>query len=121
MLINPEDAIGNYNQAVVYANPDAPAGKKIQAVDEATGEFLYKIVPCTQQEIDDLQTWKDKVPTREMAAIRDYRNHLLEETDWMGISDLTMSDEWKTYRQALRDIPASNTIYENVTWPTKPE
>ena len=65
--------------------------------------------------------WADETPAREMEMIRNYRNGLLAETDWTGISDLTMSDAMKTYRQELRDIPASNTIYENVTWPTKPE
>ena len=35
---------------------------------------------------------------------RAQRNQLLYETDWMANSDVTMSDEWKAYRQALRDI-----------------
>ena len=65
--------------------------------------------------------WADETPAREMEMIRNHRNGLLTETDWMGFSDVTLSDAWKTYRQALRDIPASNTVYENVTWPTKPE
>ena len=65
--------------------------------------------------------WADETPAREMEMIRNYRNGLLAETDWTGISDLTMSDAMKTYRQELRDIPASNTVYEDVTWPTKPE
>ena len=64
--------------------------------------------------------WNDEAPTREMEEIRNYRNVLLTETDWMANSDVTMSDAWKTYRQLLRDIPASNTVYENVTWPTQP-
>ena len=66
------------------------------------------------------QAWADGAAAREMEMIRNYRNGLLAETDWTGISDLTMSDAMKTYRQELRDIPASNTVYENVTWPTKP-
>ena len=37
-------------------------------------------------------------------ALRDKRNILLAATDWMAYSDITMSDDWKTYRQALRDI-----------------
>ena len=69
----------------------------------------------------DEKAWADGAAAREMEEIRRHRNGLLTETDWTGISDLTMSDAMKTYRQALRDIPASNTIYENVTWPTKPE
>ena len=66
------------------------------------------------------KAWTDAAPTREMEMIRNHRNNLLAETDWMALPDVTMSDEWKTYRQELRDIPASNTVYENVTWPTKP-
>ena len=65
--------------------------------------------------------WADGAAAREMVEIRRRRDNLLTETDWMALGDVTMSDAMKTYRQALRDIPASNTIYENVTWPTKPE
>ena len=64
--------------------------------------------------------WTDGAAAREMEAIRRHRDDMLKETDWMSNSDVTMSDAWKTYRQELRDIPASNTIYENVTWPTQP-
>ena len=74
----------------------------------------------TQRDAEE-KIWADGAAAREMDDIRNHRNSLLTETDWMGNPDVTMSDEWKTYRQALRDIPASNTIYENVTWPTKPE
>ena len=66
------------------------------------------------------QAWADGAAAREMDSIREHRDRLLTETDWMSNSDVTMSDEWKTYRQLLRDIPASNTVYENVTWPTQP-
>ena len=74
----------------------------------------------TARDVEE-QEWADGAAAREMNWIRDHRNGLLAETDWMANSDVTMSDAWKTYRQLLRDIPASNTIYENVTWPTKPE
>ena len=67
------------------------------------------------------KAWTDGRPAREMEMIREHRNGLLTETDWMGFSDVTLSDAWKTYRQELRDIPASNTVYKDVTWPTKPE
>ena len=63
-----------------------------------------------------------------MRLLREERNRKLAETDWMANSDVTLSDDWKTYRQALRDLPstASPTLDEegnltNVTWPTKPE
>ena len=57
---------------------------------------------------------------RKASEIREERNKLLEETDWMALSDVTISDEWKTYRQELRDITSQPTFPENITWPTKP-
>ena len=50
---------------------------------------------------------------------RNERNELLAETDWMANSDVTMSDSWKTYRQALRDLPAQSG-FPDVDFPTKP-
>ena len=55
-----------------------------------------------------------------MRLLREERNRRIAETDWMGNSDVTMSDAWKTYRQALRDITESATNLDDVTWPTKP-
>ena len=66
------------------------------------------------------QEWADGATAREMEAIREHRNRVLKETDYYALSDVTMSDEMKTYRQALRDIPASNTVYKDVEWPDKP-
>ena len=70
------------------------------------------------------KAWADGAPARRMQQLRDRRNNLLAETDWMGNSDVTMSDAWTTYRQALRDIttqtPSDDTL-SNITWPTKPE
>ena len=62
-------------------------------------------------------------PARALADLRSKRNYLLEETDFYGNSDVTMSDDMKTYRQALRDLPAGKDTVdkcENATWPTKP-
>ena len=70
------------------------------------------------------QAWADGAPARRMADLREQRNILLAETDWMGNSDVTMSADWKTYRQALRDITKqtpSDDALSNITWPKKPE
>jgi hypothetical protein len=50
------------------------------------------------------------------------RENLLVETDWMANSDVTMADNWKTYRQALRDLPTHSNWpnLEDSDWPTKP-
>ena len=64
-----------------------------------------------------------------MRLLRVERDKRIAKTDWRASSDLTLSDAWKTYRQALRDLPASATPklgsdYEldltSVTWPTEP-
>ena len=55
-----------------------------------------------------------------MRLLREERNRRLVETDWWASSDLTMSSERTTYRQALRDITNSATSLDDVTWPTKP-
>ena len=59
-----------------------------------------------------------------MEELRKQRDTLLRETDYMGNSDVTMSDAWKTYRQALRDITSqtpSDDALSNITFPTKPK
>ena len=70
------------------------------------------------------KAWADGAPARRMSSLRRQRNILLAQTDWMGNSDVTMSADWKTYRQALRDItkqtPADDSL-SNIIWPTKPE
>ena len=82
------------------------------------------VVEFTKEENDardaEEKAWADAAPAREMAQIRQHRDTLLRETDHFGLGDVTLTDEMKTYRQALRDIPASNTAYADVTWPTKP-
>ncbi len=64
-----------------------------------------------------------------MKLLRDERNRKLAATDWRASSDLTLADDWKTYRQALRDLPASASPTLNsdgtlnissVTFPTEP-
>ncbi len=52
---------------------------------------------------------------------RSTRDNLLKETDHFALSDVTMADAMKTYRQALRDVPQQSEFPNNITWPTKPE
>ena len=69
------------------------------------------------------KAWADAAPARALAGLRAKRNRLLAETDYYALSDVTMSDDMKTYRQNLRDLPAGKDTVakcENATWPTKP-
>ena len=83
-------------------------------------------------------TWKavsDKkaalIAAAPMVELRKQRNAKLAETDYLALSDVTLSADMKTYRQALRDLPAhangkdaafdsDGITLKNVTWPTKP-
>jgi len=89
--------------------------------------YLQKIESLTNSEKTAAQTAKDATSAE---ATRAERNRRLAETDWMACSDVTMSDDWKTYRQALRDItthsnwpnlkiPAPDGSGDN-DWPVKP-
>ena len=81
----------------------------------------------TESEIDAEVTRLDNAePIRLLRIERDIR---LTACDWRASSDLTLTDAWKTYRQALRDLPASaspslDSNYDldltSVTWPTEP-
>ena len=81
----------------------------------------------TESEIDAEVTRLDNAePMRLLRVERDKR---LSVCDWRASSDLKISDAWKTYRQALRDLPASaspslDSNYDldltSVTWPTEP-
>ena len=68
-------------------------------------------------------TWSNGALSRAQANLRSRRNKLLAETDFYALSDVTMSDDMKTYRQELRDLPAGKDTVEkcdNATFPTKP-
>ena len=65
-------------------------------------------------------TVREMTDEEKLAVIRTKRDSLLAETDWTGMSDVTMTTEMATYRQALRDLPATVDL-NNPVYPTKPE
>ena len=79
-------------------------------------------VECEAQ-LQKTTTWNNAAPARALADLRTKRNRLLAETDYLALSDSTLSDDMKTYRQNLRDLPAGKDTVakcEGATWPTKP-
>ena len=67
--------------------------------------------------------WANAAPARALAEMRAKRTRLLAQTDFYALSDVTMSSDMTTYRQALRDLPAGKDTVQKVndaTWPTKP-
>jgi len=84
-------------------------------------------IDLTADEITALESidtqWNNGALDRALENLRNKRNSLLHETDWMANSDVTISDEWKTYRQALRDLPSGLDTVAKVNakeFPTKP-
>ena len=60
------------------------------------------------------------VAAEPMKLLRAERDSLIAATDWWASSDLTMTAEQSAYRQALRNVTATATSLDDVTWPTKP-
>ena len=89
--------------------------------------YLHKIEALSDSEKTAAQT---EANNRQAELQRVERNRRLAETDWMACSDVTMSEDWKTYRQALRDI-TKHSNWPNLKvpdmdgsgdndWPVKP-
>ena len=69
------------------------------------------------------QAWADGALARAQANLRSRRDALLAETDFYALSDVTMSDDMKTYRQELRDLPSGKDTVakcDDAVFPTKP-
>ena len=89
--------------------------------------FEGKLVQFTNAEETALtakkKEWTDGAAARAWEALRVERDNKIAESDWRANSDVTMSDAWKTYRQALRDLPSTlndTTVQETITWPDEP-
>ena len=65
--------------------------------------------------------YQAELDTNAAEAVRADRDERLAKTDWRASSDLTLSSEWTTYRQALRDVPAQSGFPHDISWPTEPE
>ena len=78
-----------------------------------------KIDEVPEATIEELEAFKLEMDIRD---VRGNRNRLLAESDWTQNRDVVLSNDtdWKTYRQALRDLPANTTDWTNPPWPTKP-
>ena len=85
----------------------------ILSSDPKDFSVTWKQVSEKAKEIEDAEPLKQ---------LREVRNSILAETDWTQNRDVTLSNDadWKTYRQALRDITKDYKSLDDVTWPEKP-
>jgi hypothetical protein len=88
----------------------------ITEINVQTGERTER--DYTQAEKDNIAAAQPTTDEK-WVRIRSQRDMLLRECDWWASSDRTLTDEQKTYRQNLRDLPTQSDV-DNITWPTKP-
>jgi hypothetical protein len=98
-------------ETLSYTTPSQKLSKVDAYVDSGKA-YNVKVESTTTDEQTALTTAK-------WVNVRMERDMLLQQTDWRASSDLTLSDAWKTYRQALRDITTQSDPF-NITWPTAP-
>ena len=91
-------------------------------------EPRYKVVnneyiELTQSELDELAA-RAEAADLDLSMVRGQRDGLLRSTDWTQLGDASLGDhtaeEWRTYRQALKDIPQNHTRVSTVVWPETP-
>ena len=93
----------------------------VMPVANLTDDLVFGSTPVKEDNVWKIQVTKTQKNALDAArVVRDQRNALLQETDWMALSDITMSEEMTTYRQLLRDITAQGGFPYSVTWPSKP-
>ena len=102
------------HDAIRRAYPNA------RLIDDSTGAFDANGVQITlDQSLVDAAA-AELVTENAWSNLRTKRTQLLTETDYLALSDATLSADMRTYRQALRDLPANTSDPANPTWPTKP-
>tara|TARA_B100000497_G_scaffold25349_1_gene29838 strand:- start:298 stop:573 length:276 start_codon:yes stop_codon:yes gene_type:complete len=71
---------------------------------------------------EDMSNWpnfQENAVAATATQVRAQRDKLLAASDYMALAD-RITDAWRTYRQALRDIPAQSGFPTDVAWPTEP-
>ena len=92
---------------------------------DITGDYEWSTDDIVVPSGIDLPTVNDseitnRITNKEWVNVRTRRNRALKNSDVMALQDRVMTDEQKTYRQALRDLPKTQSDPFNITWPTKP-
>ena len=123
---------------VVFEGPQATGGTVYQysqasGVEQIDGKWYTKYIlgPVFADTTDETgnvtsaadneAAYKAQKDTEQAKSVRTTRDTKLAETDWRFRSDMTPSQEWKDYCQALRDVPTQEGFPWTIVWPTQPE
>jgi hypothetical protein len=134
-------AVGHYSK--IFPNTSFPStGPTAEFLTEnnakvVTNDFSYdattqRIEDCTAyvegdnvstKRVVELTEWElSKKQESKWSRVRTTRNQLLKESDWTQLADSSCNTAaWASYRQALRDLPSSNTDPAALVWPTSPD
>ena len=89
--------------------------------DDGNFTIQWDSTDVTQPTTTELETEMESIRLAiPMERLREKRNALISETDWWANSDVTLTEERRAYRQALRDITNTYSSLDDVVWPTKP-
>ena len=114
-----KEIINNFGGDVVLEGPQVQLTRYQTSfrdgVEQIDGKWYTKYGAADME-----QEAKDALDAQQAKAVRGDRDRRLAETDWRFRSDLTPSQAWKDYCQALRDVPAQAGFPWDVQWPTQP-
>ena len=110
-------SVDEKTKVATYNGDNFPPTQKTNA---QSGETI--LVAKSEAECVETKKLRDNAPNEMLKALRQKRNSLLAQTDYMALSDVTMSDAWKKYRQELRDITKTfkSMSDKDFKFPTKP-
>ncbi len=133
-----EELLNSLGADVVFEGPQATGGTVYQysqasGVEQIDGKWYTKYVlgpiftnrPATDTEpaqtaLEQENAYKAMRDADQAKSIRAERDRKLAETDWRFRSDMTPSQDWKDYCQALRNVPIQEGFPWTITWPEAP-
>jgi len=133
-----QEVLDSLELDAVLASPKPTAGayetvRKNAAVQDAKGNWVenWEVVPMFSEYTDEdgvthtvaeqQAAYQARLDADAAKSVRSQRDKLIAETDWMALSDNTLTEAWALYRQALRDITTQSGFPHDVIFPTKPE
>ena len=132
-----EELLNEFGADVVFEGPQASGGTVYQysqrdGVEQLEGKWYTKYIlgPVFTDTTDDTgnvtsaadneAAYKAQKDAEQAKSVRTTRDTKLAETDWRFRSDMTPSQGWKDYCQALRDVPTQEGFPWTIVWPTQP-
>ena len=131
-----EELLNSFGADVVFEGPQATGGTVYQysmrqGVEQIDGEWYTKYIlgpvfidqvvdGVTTTAAEQEATYKALKDAEQAKSVRQTRDQKLADTDWRFRSDMTPSQEWKDYCQALRDVPSQEGFPWDITWPIEP-